>query len=72
MSVKKRGNIICFKIEADAFLYKMIRGIVGTLLEAGKGKLKYQEVSKILDAKNRQKGGQNIPAKGLFLMQVKY
>lgn len=72
ISIIKRGNIFCFHLEADAFLYKMVRSVVGTLLEVGKGKIKYLEVKKILEAKNRKMAGKTVPAKGLFLMKVKY
>ena len=72
ISITKKGNIFCFHIEADAFLYKMVRTIVGTLLEVGKGKIDYLEMKKILEAKNRKMAGKTVPAKGLFLMKVKY
>jgi len=72
ISIIKKGNIFCFHIEADAFLYKMVRTIVGTLLEVGKGKIDYLEMKKILEARNRKKAGKTVPAKGLFLMKVKY
>jgi len=72
ISIIKKGNIFCFHLEADAFLYKMVRTIVGTLLEVGKGKIDYLEMKKILEAKNRKIAGRTVPAKGLFLMKVKY
>lgn len=72
ISIIRKGNIICFHIEADAFLYKMVRTVVGTLLEVGKGNINYLEIKKILEAKNRKMAGKTIPAKGLFLMKVKY
>ena len=70
--IYKRGNIICFHFEADGFLYKMVRSIVGTLLEIGCCKINYLEIKKILEAKNRKIAGKVVPAKGLFLMSVKY
>lgn len=72
INIIRKGNIFCFHIEADAFLYKMVRIIVGTLLEVGKGNINYLEVKKILEAKNRKMAGKTVPAKGLFLMKVKY
>ncbi|MEA1939260.1 MAG: tRNA pseudouridine(38-40) synthase TruA [Candidatus Caldatribacteriota bacterium] len=72
INLRKNGNIICFQIEATAFLYKMVRRIAGTLLEVGKGSMKYHEVKNILENKDRKKAGKVLPAKGLFLMQVKY
>ncbi|MEA2021353.1 MAG: tRNA pseudouridine(38-40) synthase TruA, partial [Candidatus Caldatribacteriota bacterium] len=72
INIKKNRKIICLQIEANAFLYKMVRGIVGTLLEVGQGKIDYSEIKRILEAKNRRESGKTVPAKGLFLMQVKY
>ena len=72
ITVNKKGNIICFHFQANAFLYKMVRTIVGTLLEVGYGKIDYLGVKKILEARDRKMAGKVIPAKGLFLMQVKY
>ena len=72
ISITKKGNIFCFHIKADAFLYKMVRTIVGTLLEVGKGKIDCLEMKKILEAKNRKIAGRTVPAKGLFLMKVNY
>lgn len=72
LAIKRNGNIICFQIEANAFLYKMVRSIVGTLLKIGQCKIDCHDMKRILDAKNRSNGGISIPAKGLFLMQVKY
>jgi len=70
--VKKNGNLIRFEIEANAFLYKMVRSIVGTLLEMGYSRMNYLNMKNILKERNRSKAGITIPAKGLFLMQVKY
>jgi len=72
ISITRKGDIFCFHLEADAFLYKMVRTIVGTLLEVGKGNISYLEIKKILQAKNRKMAGKTVPAKGLFLMKVKY
>ena len=72
INTTRKGDIFCFHLEADAFLYKMARTIVGTLLEVGKGNISYLEIKKILEAKNRKMAGKTVPAKGLFLMKVKY
>ncbi|MDD5014617.1 MAG: tRNA pseudouridine(38-40) synthase TruA [Atribacterota bacterium] len=72
IDIIKKGNIFCFHLEADAFLYKMVRNIVGTLLEVGDGKINYLDIKRILEAKNRKMAGKTVPAKGLFLMKVKY
>jgi len=72
INITKEGNLFCFHLEADAFLYKMVRTIVGTLLEVGEEKINYLGVKKILEAKNRKIAGKTVPAKGLFLMKVNY
>lgn len=70
--VFKKGDIICFHLEANSFLYKMVRTIVGTLLDIGYGKLNPSDLEKILQAKDRRCAGKVVPAKGLFLMRVNY
>ncbi len=72
ISVFKKGEFICFHIEANSFLYKMVRTIVGTLLDIGYGKLDPSDLERILQAKNRKLAGKVVPAKGLFLMRVNY
>jgi len=72
LSVKKQGHIIAIDIEADGFLYNMVRNIVGTLIEIGRGKLGPESIGDILNAKDRKRAGPTAPAKGLCLMQVKY
>ena len=65
-------NELIFTITADRFLRNMVRAIVGTLLEIGKGKLKPQEMQKIIEAKDRSRAGFSVPAKGLFLERIVY
>jgi tRNA pseudouridine38-40 synthase len=59
-------------IEADRFLYNMVRNIVGTLVEVGRGKWKPEKINEILDAKDRKAAGPIAPAAGLCLMWIKY
>ena len=61
-----------FTIEADRFLRNMVRAIVGTLLEVGRGKISIDDFKKIIEAKNRCYAGSSVPAKGLFLINVRY
>jgi len=72
LSIKREGDFIHFEIEADGFLYKMVRTIVGTLLEVGRGKLKPQEILGILSRKNRKFSGPTAPPNGLTLVKVIY
>jgi len=67
-----RDGLVRFEIEANGFLKQMVRSIIGTLVEIGKGKLDAAEFRKILDSKDRKKAGPTAPAQGLFLKEVKY
>lgn len=64
-------SIIRFDIKADAFLYRMVRNIVGTLLEVGRGKMEPAEIKDIIDNKKKRKA-QVVPAYGLYLVSIKY
>jgi tRNA pseudouridine38-40 synthase len=59
-------------IEADRFLYNMVRNIVGTLVEIGRGKWKPEKINEILDAKDRTAAGPIALPQGLCLMWIKY
>jgi tRNA pseudouridine38-40 synthase len=72
IKIKKVGDTIFIDIEADGFLKNMVRNIVGTLLEIGRGKLPKGSMKKILVAKDRKKAGPTIEAKGLSLLKVRY
>ncbi|MGQ3685316.1 MAG: tRNA pseudouridine(38-40) synthase TruA [Candidatus Loosdrechtia sp.] len=72
LDIKREGEKVFFTIEADGFLYNMVRTIVGTLLETGRGKIKPAEVNDIVSAKDRKRAGPTAPAMGLCLMEVKY
>lgn len=67
-----RDGLIRFEIEANGFLKQMVRAIVGTLVEVGKGKMSAVEFQKVLESKDRKKAGPTAPAHGLFLKEVKY
>lgn len=66
------GNKIVFEIVADAFLYRMVRNIVGTLLQVGLGQIEVGHVAKILLSKNRAESGPPVAPQGLFLVKVNY
>jgi len=63
---------VYFDLEADGFLYKMVRSIVGTLLKVGVGAVEPDEITAILDARDRSAAGPTAPPYGLCLMQVFY
>jgi len=70
--VKKSGAQVTFIIEGDGFLYKMCRGIVGTIVQAGLGKCPPGEIKTMLAKKNRRGAGMTAPARGLVLWKVFY
>ena len=70
--VKKSGNQFTFIIEGDGFLYKMCRGIVGTIVQAGLGKFPPYEIKAMLAKKDRRVAGMTAPAHGLVLWKVYY
>jgi len=72
LKIEKKGEFIYFNIKANGFLKGMVRNIVGTLLEIGRGRFKKGDLKRILEAKDRRKAGPTIPAKGLCLVEVNY
>lgn len=61
-----------FTIQADRFLRNMVRAIVGTLFEVGKGKMSLAEFCSVIEAGNRCKAGMSAPAEGLYLVDIQY
>ena len=70
--MKKAGHLLTFIIEGDGFLYKMCRGIVGTLVQVGLGKFPPEEIGRMLAKKDRRVAGMTAPARGLVLWKVFY
>jgi len=70
--VRKSGPQYTFVIEGDGFLYKMCRGIVGTIVQAGLGKFPPEEVRTMLAKADRRVAGMTAPAHGLVLWKVFY
>lgn len=69
---KIENDIIFFEISADRFLRNMVRSIVGTMIDIGRGKTTLQGLREIIEAKNRSRAGTSVPAKGLFLFDIRY
>lgn len=69
---ERLGNDYVFTIRADRFLRNMVRAIVGTLLEAGRGRLDERGLRRIIEAKNRCVAGTSVPGHALFLENVTY
>lgn len=69
---KQTDQLLVFHITADRFLRNMVRAIVGTLIEIGKGKMTLAEFTQVIESENRCNAGPSAPAQGLFLTQVTY
>ena len=69
---RKNGPLLTFVIEGEGFLYKMCRGIVGTLVQVGQGKFPPDEIKRMLAKKDRRVAGMTAPAHGLVLWKVFY
>ena len=67
-----KGDFIHVDVEANAFLYNMVRIIVGTLLDVGRGMMRPKEMAAVLAARDREAAGDTVPPHGLYLMQVDY
>ena len=72
IEITRKGSFIYFDFHGTGFLQNMVRILVGTLLEVGKGKIKPEQIPEILEAKNRQMAGPTAPAQGLCLIKVDY
>jgi tRNA pseudouridine38-40 synthase len=72
LRIAKKGGLIVIEITGTGFLHKMVRGIIGTLIEVGRGKLSLAAMKKILRAKSRKAAGPTAPASGLCLVKVRY
>ena len=66
------GNDLVFEITADRFLRNMVRAIVGTLVEVGRGKLSIKDFRSVIEARDRCKAGTSAPGNALFLTGITY
>lgn len=71
-AVNRMNDSVWIDVEADGFLYNMVRSITGTLVEVGKGKWPESRVAEIIAAEDRRAAGPTAPPQGLFLVQVRY
>lgn len=72
ITVSNKKGFIDIDIQADSFLYNMVRNIAGTLLEIGRGRFPKGSMIEILKSRNRKLAGPTLPSKGLCLVKVKY
>ncbi len=71
-SVMRLDDTVVFTVRADGFLYNMVRIMVGTLLDTAAGKLSPDDISAIIEARERSRAGTTAPPDGLYLTQVYY
>ncbi len=72
LTVNRMAEWIWLDVEADGFLYNMVRSIAGTLINVGRGYWPAAQVAEILNAEDRRTAGPTAPAQALFLMRVIY
>lgn len=72
IDARLRGDILTITIVADGFLHRMVRNIIGTLLEVGNARRDPQSIPQMLSARDRRAAGHTAPAHGLYLAGVKY
>jgi tRNA pseudouridine38-40 synthase len=66
------GSLFVYRVRGNGFLHHMVRNLVGTMLEVGRGNLDLEEIPQILAARSRSAAGPTAPAHGLFLHSVEY
>ncbi len=70
--VEREGDMVIFRVEADGFLYNMVRIMVGTLIDISRKKIPADSIEQIILSKNRSAAGYTAPAHGLYLNNIHY
>jgi tRNA pseudouridine38-40 synthase len=71
-SWERGGNELIYTVRGSGFLHHMVRNLMGTFIRVGKGTLRVDDVTRILEARNRSAAGATAPASGLYLVNVEY
>lgn len=71
-SWERLDEAFVYTVRGSGFLHHMVRNLVGTFILVGKGTLKPDEITRILQAKDRSQAGATAPANGLYLVNVEY
>lgn len=71
-SIKQIGDKIYIELTGNGFLYNMVRIIAGTLVDVGLGKIRQEDIPKIIEKRDRSLAGKTLPPYGLYLMKVEY
>jgi tRNA pseudouridine38-40 synthase len=66
------GELLVYRVRGNGFLHHMVRNLVGTMLDVGRGRLKADEIPGMIAARSRAAAGPTAPAHGLFLLSVEY
>jgi tRNA pseudouridine38-40 synthase len=66
------GDLLVYRVRGNGFLHHMVRNLVGTMLDVGRGHLQLSEIPRIIAARSRAAAGPTAPARGLFLHSVEY
>lgn len=69
---RQEGDLFLYRVQGNGFLHHMVRNLVGTFLEAGRGNVTEGQITTILQARSRPQAGPTAPARGLFLAHVDY
>jgi tRNA pseudouridine38-40 synthase len=69
---ERQGDEFVYTVRGSGFLHHMVRNLVGTFILVGKGTLQVEDVTRILEARNRSAAGATAPARGLYLVNVEY
>lgn len=72
VTCEQKGDQITFIFRGSGFLYNMVRILVGTLIEIGKGIYQAEDIKEMIESKSREKSGITAPPNGLYLWKVKY
>lgn len=67
-----RGDMLVYRVRANRFLRGMVRGLVGTMLQVGRGKITVEQFREIIEARDCTKADFSVPGHGLYLMRVEY
>ena len=68
----ERGGLLVYRVRGNGFLHHMVRNLVGTMIDVGRGQLRANQIAGILAARSRAMAGPTAPARGLFLHSVEY
>jgi len=72
LAIRREGDLLEFRVRGNAFLHQMVRSLVGTLVDVGRGRKEPESMTEVLAARSRRAAGHPAPARGLTLEQVLY